>query len=54
MQGASQFQYIGRENDNDQQYNPNGTYFLRDRYYSPGLGRFLSRDPSGVAAGLNL
>jgi RHS repeat-associated protein len=52
--GDSQFQYIGRENDTDQQYNPNGTYFLRNRYYSPGLGRFLSRDPGGIAGGVNL
>jgi hypothetical protein len=40
-----------RENDNDQQYNPNGTCFLRNRCYSPGLRRFLSRDSSGVAGG---
>ena len=24
------------------------------RYYTPALGRFLSRDPSGFAAGTNL
>src|SRR5271170_6280916 len=51
----AQFQYLGRENDNDDAMaNPNGIYYLRNRYYSPGLGRFLSRDPSGIAGGVNL
>jgi len=31
-----------------------GLYFYRARYYSPGLGRFLSRDPAGYVDGLNL
>lgn len=40
-------QYAGREND--------GTlYYNRARYYSPGLGRFLSQDPIGFGGGINL
>ncbi len=31
-----------------------GLYFVRARYYSPTLGRFLSRDPSGLEGGRNL
>ena len=29
-------------------------YYMRARYYDPGLGRFLSEDPSGISGGLNL
>ena len=28
--------------------------YARNRYYSPGLGRFISQDPIGFAGGLNL
>ena len=31
-----------------------GLYHLGARYYDPALGRFLSEDPAGVAASLNL
>lgn len=31
-----------------------GLYYLRNRVYSPELGRFLSRDPIGFAGGFNL
>jgi len=31
-----------------------GLYYLRARYYLPRIGRFLSEDPAGLAAGLNL
>ena len=41
-------QYAGRENDGS------GLYYYRARYYSPQTGRFISQDPSGSAAGLNL
>ncbi|MGE0355041.1 MAG: RHS repeat-associated core domain-containing protein, partial [Gemmatimonadales bacterium] len=34
----------GREYDRE-----TGLYYLRGRYYDPGLGRFLSEDPLGVA-----
>ena len=40
-------QYTGRENDGD------GLYYYRARYYSPGLQRFISQDPTGLAAGIN-
>jgi len=35
------FQYIGSENDG------NGLYFMKARYYSPALHRFISEDPIG-------
>ncbi|KJK00268.1 hypothetical protein UB44_10620 [Burkholderiaceae bacterium 26] len=38
-------QYTGRENDGT------GLYYYRARYYSPQLGRFISRDPIGWASG---
>ena len=38
-------QYTGREND------LTGLYYYRARYYSPALGRFISQDPIGWAAG---
>jgi len=41
-------QYAGRENDQT------GLYFYRARYYSPEIGRFISQDPAGLSAGLNL
>jgi uncharacterized protein RhaS with RHS repeats len=27
---------------------------MRSRYYSPAIGRFISRDPAGLAGGINL
>jgi len=30
-----------------------GLYFFRARYYDPGVGRFLSKDPIGISGGLN-
>jgi RHS repeat-associated protein len=38
-------QYTGRENDG------NGLYYMRARYYSPGLHRFTSEDPLGFEGG---
>ena len=35
------------------QSDPNGLLYMRARYYSPFLCRFLNPDPSGFAAGLN-
>ena len=29
-------------------------YYVRNRYYSPALGRWLTRDPIGVSGGINL
>jgi RHS repeat-associated protein len=31
-----------------------GLYYVKARYYSPTLGRFLQADPAGVAGGTNL
>ena len=42
------FQFAGRENDNT------GLYSVRNRYYRPDWGRFISEDPSGSAGGPNL
>ncbi|QSB16681.1 hypothetical protein JQS43_10590 [Natronosporangium hydrolyticum] len=42
---ANPFGYTGRELD------PTGLYYLRHRYYHPQLGRFISEDPLGFAAG---
>ncbi len=41
--------YTGRELNAE-----TGLYYNRARYYDPGLGRFISADPKGYAAGLNL
>lgn len=40
--------YTGRELDEH-----TGLYYYRARYYDPELGRFLSEDPLGFAAGVN-
>ncbi len=45
---ANPIQYAGRENDST------GLYFLRARYLSPGLGRFISEDPQGFGGGVNV
>jgi RHS repeat-associated protein len=43
------FRFTGREWDAE-----SGLYFYRMRYYDPKVGRFISRDSSGVLGGLNL
>jgi RHS repeat-associated protein len=40
--------YTGREEDPD-----SGLYYYRARYYDPELGRFITEDPKGFAAGIN-
>ena len=30
---------------------PNGLYYMRARYYDPGVGRFISEDPLGFGGG---
>ena len=42
---SNPYQYTGRENDNT------GLTYLRNRYYSPGLQRFISEDPIAFAGG---
>src|SRR6185295_5302714 len=32
----------------------NGLFFMRARYYMPGVGRFTSKDPAGMLGGPNL
>ena len=41
--------YAGRELDDE-----TGLYYNRARYYDPTLGRFISEDPIGLAAGVNV
>ena len=43
-----EFHYTGRRHDDS------GLYFFRARYYSPDLGRFISRDPLGFVDGMSL
>jgi RHS repeat-associated protein len=42
------FQYTSRENDST------GLYYYRARYYHPTLQRFISEDPIGFDAGINV
>jgi RHS repeat-associated protein len=46
--GVQPFAFTGREWDVEL-----GLYYYRARYYDPEVGRFLSRDPLGLAAGPN-
>ena len=46
---STQMLYTGRELDSE-----TGLYYNRARYYDSSLGRFISADPKGYAAGLNL
>jgi len=41
--------YTGRQYDAE-----SGLYFNRNRYYNPGLGRFITKDPIGIRGGVNL
>ncbi len=46
------FSFVGQEGVRAGAY---GVNFMRERYYSPAVGRFLSADPLGIASGdLNL
>ncbi|QPJ66754.1 MAG: RHS repeat-associated core domain-containing protein [Candidatus Nitrohelix vancouverensis] len=44
----NRLKYTGRENDY-----ATGLYYYRARYYDPEVGRFLTEDPMGFAAGIN-
>jgi len=46
---ATSFLYTGREEDG-----ASGLYYMRGRYYDPAQARFVSEDPSGLAAGPNI
>ena len=46
---STHFLYTGRELDQETHL-----YYNRARYYDPSLGRFISPDPKGYEAGLNL
>jgi RHS repeat-associated protein len=45
---AQPLKWTGRELDET------GLYYLPARYYHPGWGRFISEDPAGLEAGLNV
>lgn len=47
LDGVPTYGYTGREPDGT------GLVYYRARYYQPELGRFISRDPLGLAAGIN-
>ena len=46
---ANPFTYTGREYDKE-----TGMYYYRARYYDAKVGRFVSKDPIGLAGGINL
>jgi|GEM_PF-4463021 len=51
------FMFTGREWDrlgDSPGANGTGLYYYRARYYSPGMGRFISEDPIGLAGGINM
>ena len=45
------FQYVGQDGVMTA---GNGLDFMRARFYSPSTGRFIQRDPTGLAGGANL
>ena len=49
-----QFIFTGRRFDPETSDATTQMYFYRARYYSPTLGRFISRDPIDYAGGMNL
>ena len=49
-----QFIFTGRRFDPETSNAATQMYFYRARYYSPVLGRFISRDPIGYADSMNL
>ena len=54
---ASPFEFTGRENDTtaiSAGYYYSNLYFMRGRYYDPQIARFISRDPGGLAGGINM
>jgi len=49
-----QFIFTGRRFDPETSNATTQMYFYRARYYSPTLGRFISRDPIGYGSGMSL
>ena len=49
-----EFIFTGRRFDPETSNATTQMYFYRARYYSPVLGRFISRDPIGYGSGMNL
>jgi RHS repeat-associated protein len=47
---ANPFRFVGRLGVTDE---GNGLFYMRARYYLPGLGRFTSKDPVGMLGGPN-
>jgi RHS repeat-associated protein len=45
------FKYVGRFGVMDE---GNGLLYMRARYYDPQVGRFINKDPIGLAGGLNM
>jgi RHS repeat-associated protein len=41
--------YMGREYDRT-----TGLYYVRNRWYDPAVGRFISEDPIGLSGGINV
>jgi RHS repeat-associated protein len=48
---ANPFTYVGEAGVMDE---GSGLYFMRNRWYSPALGRFVQQDPIGLIGGTNL
>src|SRR5262249_46371489 len=46
---AKRYRYTGKERDEE-----SGLYYYGARYYAPWLGRWVSCDPAGIYAGINL
>ncbi|HHT9137502.1 MAG TPA: RHS repeat-associated core domain-containing protein [Candidatus Wunengus sp. YC60] len=48
---SNPFRYVGKYGVMDDK---NGLLYMRARYYSPDVGRFITKDPIGFAGGVNL
>jgi RHS repeat-associated protein len=48
---SNPFKYVGAFGVMDE---GNGTYYMTFRYYDPHVGRFISKDPIGLAGGINM
>lgn len=48
---SNSFKYVGRFGVMDE---GNGLLYMRARYYDPGVGRFINKDPIGLLGGLNM